>query len=779
MRAPAGSNNDASMPESDQGKILLSYLESARDLLARRLVHEYHTVTDPDLNYTTTSSILQILFLKTGQECGFVEPGTLTALAGCDGIAKRMARACSDAGISPGNFFENGQEGSRSFPGFSDEPLREIIHRTDPPDFPVPVVRLPLEALVTVLEQFFGTKLQAAEGSRVKRVGKSALLYTGVVDIPLQMNVEYMVREAIGGMTGGYTMDHMPVCRILDPACGAGLFLLAAYRFLAKKIQVSGDCPEQMQQVLQDLVCKSVYGTDLDPESVSAARTVLLFAFVEESRRAGFGVKSPGQICAVFKCLIKTIRCGNALIAPDYFSGKPVYPFNADERRKVNPFDWKKAFPEIMEEGGFDVVIGAPPPYRPFAIQAREEYFQTHYDTYAPAAGLFGYFIERGFSLLKPGGVISVLVPGAFLRSQNAQPLRRLILSRQIVMITNTGRVRLLPEGEVLMYVLTLINQTPNRPFIVSPYWNSARSLQGVYSGAYDFTLDQRSFDDGGWILDDTRTADILEKIQITGTPLEQYVMGEIGVGICRIKDNPLVVDQTMKNRLTKRAWWCRHFFIPLLRPVDIRRYVSEKPEMFVLSIRDSRNLRKCRALAKFLETIKGDINRTSGFNERNGVSDLEGDRPKIVFAPFQHNPAFCYDQKGSCIIANTLLTIPRNDPFLLGILNSSLGRFIITHICSLNDRGYHISPTAMGKFPLCTPDFDNPDEKARYDRMVALVNEMLELHKHLSYTKTDQEKRIIAQKIETTDWQINTQVYEIYGLTLEEIAVVESISPS
>jgi type II restriction/modification system DNA methylase subunit YeeA len=57
---------------------------------------------------------------------------------------------------------------------------------------------------------------------------------------------------------------------------------------------------------------------------------------------------------------------------------------------------------------------------------------------------------------------------------------------------------------------------------------------------------------------------------------------------------------------------------------------------------------------------------------------------------------------------------------------------------------------------------------------MVALVNEMLELHKHLSHAKTDQEKRIITQEIESTDRQIDSLVYGLYGLTADEIAVVE-----
>ena len=422
------------------GAALLSLLETARDILARRLVDDHHAIPDPDLNYATVSSILQVIFLKTGQECGFVEPGTVAGLAGCDGIAGRMARACADAGLNPALFFEKGPDSHRIFPVLPDEPLRAILARMDEPDFPVPLVRLPLEEFAGVLEHFLGMRIQAADGSRVKRVGKSAMLYTGSVDIPPQDIIGYVVRVTAEPVTETSMTDRGQVYRVLDPACGAGLFLLAAYRFLVRARTRSAGRSEQADDASRDVLSRSVFGTDIDPESVTAARLVLLFAFIEENRRSGFGVASPGQIRGVCMNLVKTIRCGNALIAPDYFSGKPVYPFNADERQKVNPFDWIGAFPEIMDEGGFDVVIGAPPPYLPFKIPAREEYFQTHYDTYVPSAGLYGYFIEKGLSLLKPGGIITVLVPGTFLRSRHTRPLRRFLLSRQIVAVTSTGR---------------------------------------------------------------------------------------------------------------------------------------------------------------------------------------------------------------------------------------------------------------------------------------------------------------------------------------------------
>jgi len=782
MRAPTGSDSPPSSSPPDPGTILLAHAESARDLIARRLVHEYHTVADPDLNYTAVSAILQILFLEAGQESGFVEPGTLSALAGCNGIQRRMARACSDAGLNPELFFERGPEGARSIPALPDEPLRETIRRLSQPDIKVPGARLTLEELAAVLDRFLGTRMQAGEGCRVNRAGKSALLYTGSVDVPPQEVVEVLVRDAIREVPGPSATGGKTV-RVLDPACGSGLFLLAAFRYLARKTTRHLERPEEIQDVLRDLTGTSVFGTDIDPESVSAARLVLLFASIEESRRSGAGV-SPAHVREVCSNLVNTIRCGNALIAPDYFLSRPVFPFNADERRRVNPFDWNTAFPAIVAEGGFDAVIGAPPPYRPFAVPAREEYFQTHYEAYAQSAGLFGYFIERGLALSKSGGIISVLVPGTFLRSRHTRPLRRLLLSCQIVAITNTGRTRALPEGTAPVYILMLRNQPPDRPFLISPVWRRDEARQG--RGAQDFSLDQRSFDDGGWRLEDTRTAEILKRILAAGTPLEEYAMGEIVAGTCRTQNNPLVVNEETKHQLTKNAWWCRHLFVPLLRPTDIRRYVPAQPEKFLLAIDDRRKLRKCRALAEYLEKNVNDQepesdNRgreddpASGAENVSDGGEPETNRPKIIFAPFQPSPAFCIDPEGRYAIAHSLFAIPKNDLFLLAILNSGLGRFVITRTCPLTDRGYHVSPAILGKFPVYVPDFDRLADKNRHDRMVSLVTHILELNRYLPQAKTDQERRLVQQDIEATEVRIDALVYELYGLTTEEITVVET----
>ncbi|HQB08000.1 MAG TPA: hypothetical protein PK712_09070, partial [Rectinema sp.] len=63
----------------------------------------------------------------------------------------------------------------------------------------------------------------------------------------------------------------------------------------------------------------------------------------------------------------------------------------------------------------------------------------------------------------------------------------------------------------------------------------------------------------------------------------------------------------------------------------------------------------------------------------------------------------------------------------------------------------------------------------ARHDKMVSLVERMLDLHKRLAETKTNHEKTLLQRQIEATDKQIDALVYDLYGLTEEEIRIVES----
>lgn len=65
-------------------------------------------------------------------------------------------------------------------------------------------------------------------------------------------------------------------------------------------------------------------------------------------------------------------------------------------------------------------------------------------------------------------------------------------------------------------------------------------------------------------------------------------------------------------------------------------------------------------------------------------------------------------------------------------------------------------------------------EDVSRHDRMTGLVERMLELHERLAGARIERERTVIQHQIEATDGQIDRLVYDLYGLTDEEIEIVE-----
>ncbi len=79
-----------------------------------------------------------------------------------------------------------------------------------------------------------------------------------------------------------------------------------------------------------------------------------------------------------------------------------------------------------------------------------------------------------------------------------------------------------------------------------------------------------------------------------------------------------------------------------------------------------------------------------------------------------------------------------------------------------------------MKQLPIRAIDFSNPSEKAQHDKLVALVENMLELKKKYHETRMEQDKELYERQIKMVDTQIDKLIYDLYGLTEEEVKVVK-----
>jgi hypothetical protein len=150
-----------------------------------------------------------------------------------------------------------------------------------------------------------------------------------------------------------------------------------------------------------------------------------------------------------------------------------------------------------------------------------------------------------------------------------------------------------------------------------------------------------------------------------------------------------------------------------------------------------------------------------------------EFEKPKIIYPNICKAPEFTIDTTGLYTNQKCFI-ISFDDKYLLGILNSCLMFYLFKkYLPKLRGDFYEPSYVYFKNFPIRTIDFNNPDEKSMHDRMVQLVERMLDLHKKKQQANADSEKGLFEHQIKATDREIDELVYKLYGLSEMEKVIL------
>ncbi|HEM61272.1 MAG TPA: restriction endonuclease subunit M, partial [Chloroflexi bacterium] len=156
---------------------------------------------------------------------------------------------------------------------------------------------------------------------------------------------------------------------------------------------------------------------------------------------------------------------------------------------------------------------------------------------------------------------------------------------------------------------------------------------------------------------------------------------------------------------------------------------------------------------------------------------------PKILVPDIAREASFALDEaERYAFVSGYAITLAdsvrESRKYVLGLLNSRVLDFVLKKVSTTLRGGYfRYFSQFLGQLPIRTIDFDDPQDLARHDKMVALVERMLDLHKKLAAATIPADKKLYQRQIEATDEEIDALVYELYGLTEEEIAIVEGRS--
>lgn len=195
--------------------------------------------------------------------------------------------------------------------------------------------------------------------------------------------------------------------KILDPACGSGAFLNQALEFLIREHTLIRDLLLPYEDLMigyeveKSILEHNLYGVDINEDAVEIARLSLWLRTAHKGRELiNLGAK---------------IKCGNSLIA--------------DKSVAENAFVWEDEFPEVFAQGGFDVVIGNPP-YGAQLSEDHKKYLKENYSIAEYNFDTYNFFFELSIKLLKENGYLGFITPNTFLVVENGVLLRDLIFKQ-------------------------------------------------------------------------------------------------------------------------------------------------------------------------------------------------------------------------------------------------------------------------------------------------------------------------------------------------------------
>jgi len=848
---------------------ILADIEEWRDALAKNLALRNPSLSVEELNVAVQRTIDRILFLRICEDRGIEQYGVLQSLIEGPGIYQRLLELFlrADTKYNSGIFHFNKEAGWDEMPDsltlglvIDDVVLKKIIKRLYYPESPYEFSVISPVILGQVYEQFLGKVIRLTEGHQARVEYKPEVKKAGGVYYTPQYIVDYIVQHTVGELVKGKTPRDVASLRVLDPACGSGSFLIGAYQYLLDwhldwyihhMVPVLADKPAtapQVQDLLPEPAQKSgkkkgftsetvlpiykaangstsrvrsdwkmttaerkrillnnIYGVDIDTQAVEVTKLSLLLKVLEEESEENVSKQLKLFDERALPSLHQNIKCGNSLIGTDIYTDVHLAA-DPETVKRINAFDWDREFPEIMGRGGFDAVIGNPPYVRQELIKEQKEYFQTHYATYQGTADLYVFFIEKGISLLRKGGLFSYIVANKWMRANYGKPLRSWLKGKCVEEIIDFGDLSVFTTATTYPCVIRVKNDGPGTSFQAVSVENLSFTSLNEYVSQHCQSIEIKNLDDGSWTLTDAKSQELLKKIRTAGIPLGKYVEGKIFRGILTGLNKAFIIDEMTRERLIREDPRSADIIRPFLAGKDIKRYQPLKnrgkyliyvpwhfPLHKDLSIKgaskeaETNFKNNYQAIFTHLSQYKGDLlsrNSTeTGIRyewyalQRYGAEYWqEFDKPKIIYPEICGKPEFSFDD-ASFYANNKCFIISLDDKYLLGILNSKLNLFLFEQMLPKLRGGFFMPASVIFKeFPIHTINFSDPVDKTRHNTMVSLVERMLSLNKQRADVRTDHEKTLIDRQIEATDREIDKLVYELYGLTEEEIRIVEGI---
>lgn len=603
---------------------------------------------------------------------------------------------------------------------------------------------------------------------------------------------------------------------ICDPACGSGAFLnqvleflIAEHRYVDELEAQLFDSPLVLPNVENHILENNIFGVDINEESVEIARLSLWLRTAKRGRK--------------LSSLNSNIKVGNSLIDDPAVAGDLA-------------FNWAEQFPQVFAKGGFDVIVGNPPYVRQELFGDIKPYLERNYKVFEGTSDLFAYFYELAFKILKTDSLFG-FISNTFDKTKAAIKLRNYLKSNTVfVEYIDFTEVQIF-EGATT-YPIILIAKNKVKEENQFAFKKVPKNLQGYVIDIdllEDLKVNQNTLVSESWSFNSNSLFEIIEKIKINNTIREKF--SKCFYGIKTGYNEGFIIDGKTKRDLENSDSSSKDLIKPYFEGKDQSKWISEDIEKFIIFTRRGTDITQYPAIESYLNQFKErltprtseeqTIGRKPGpykwFEIQDSVDYYKlFESPKITWPNLQSQPKFSIDNKGYYINAPSVI-LPSDNLTLLCIVNSKLIWEFLKSICVVRSGGYiEVKPQYFEQIPI--PELKN---EAQFEALansiieatssqqkiestfLNLLQSKFEIEKpsgklqnwpdldfkgflgELSKAKVKlslaeeaewmayfNEQKAKAQALQADitrlDRDIDALVYELYGLTEEEIRIVE-----
>ena len=610
--------------------------------------------------------------------------------------------------------------------------------------------------------------------------------------------------------------------RICDPACGSGAYLLGMMgellrlrEALFKSRQV--DSKTTYQRKL-DIIQQNLYGVDKDEFAVNIAMLRLWLSLAVDyedevpeplpnldykvatgDSLTGPAPEPPDEQFNLEEQLIQQIQERHAeyLVTHTDSEKRELRETIAELKGQLHGwqanedvFVWRVEFPEVFQEGGFDIVIGNPPYIRQEKIIPIKPTLEQRFpDVFAKQADLYIFFYKRGTELACVNGVLTYISSNKFLRAGYGKKLRKFFTNDQCIhRLLDFGSVQVF-KASVDTCIILVENAPPSsEAFLAATFRDEADvSRLSIAFQEQAFSMYPRDLSSEGWVLASSDVTALLTRLQSTGTQLYEHIQERLYFGIKTGCNDAFIIDEAKREELIAQDPKSAEIIKPLLRGRDITRYRFQWANLYLLFIpwhfplhEDStitgvsqnaeNQFRKnypsiYKHLLEYKDRLSNRNKAETGIRyewyalQRCASTYLsEFEKPKIIYPDISPFMRACYDTTGAYCLQTTYI-LPTEDLSLLAILNSQLVDWYARHkFQSLNDPWAGGGLRFIAQYMRHVPVADRtPAQKAELSRLVEQI---------LADPESDGVREI--------EQEIDALVYDLYDLTDAEIELIK-----